>query len=92
MALLGVAAGAIGAIKSLEYLRGVASHVGAMVLPTPISVANVQSVFDAQGHVTDPKAEQMIRSVARNLMEHVRGNVCPRVTLERLMREGAVAS
>jgi len=25
-------------------------------------------------------------------MEYIHGNVCPRVTLERLMREGAVAS
>ena len=91
VALLGVAAGSIGAIKSLEHLRGVASHVGAVVLPTPISVANVQSVFDPSGQVTDPNVERMIRGVARNLMEYLRGNVCPRVTLERLMREGAVA-
>jgi NAD(P)H-dependent FMN reductase len=90
VALLGVAAGAIGAIKSLEHLRGVAAHVGAIVLPTPISVANVQSVFDAQGHVTDPNVENTIRGVARNLMDYLHGNVCPRVTLERLMREGAM--
>jgi FMN reductase len=88
VALMGVAAGAIGAIKSLEHLRGVASHVGAVVLPTPISVANVQSVFDAQGHVLDPNVEYMIRGLARTLMEYLHGNVCPRVTLERLMREG----
>jgi chromate reductase, NAD(P)H dehydrogenase (quinone) len=91
VALLGVAAGAIGAIKSLEHLRGVAAHVGAVVLPTPISVANVQSVFDPSGKVTDPNVEHMIRGLARNLMEYLHGNVCPRVTLERLMREGAVA-
>ena len=33
VSLLGVAAGSIGAIKSLESLRGVCSHVGAIVLP-----------------------------------------------------------
>jgi len=92
VALLGVAAGAIGAIKSLEHLRGVASHVGAIVLPTPISVAKVRSVFDASGNVTDPNVDHMIRGVARSLMEYLHGNVCPRVTLERLMREGVVAS
>ena len=90
VALLGVAAGAIGAIKSLEHLRGVAAHVGAIVLPTPISVANVQSVFNGQGHVTDANVESRIRGVARNLIDYVHGNVCPRVTLERLMREGAM--
>src|SRR5262249_12587369 len=44
VALLGVAAGSIGAIKSLEHLRGVASHIGAFVLPLPISIATVQTV------------------------------------------------
>jgi NAD(P)H-dependent FMN reductase len=38
IALLGVAAGRIGAIKSLEQLRSVCSHTGAIVLPAPISV------------------------------------------------------
>jgi NAD(P)H-dependent FMN reductase len=41
-----VAAGAIGPIKSLEHLRGVCAHVGAHALPLPVSVANVQRVFD----------------------------------------------
>ena len=61
VALLGVAAGAIGAIKSLEHLRGVCSHVGAMVLPLPVSVANVQKVFDAEGHPLDPAVEKHVR-------------------------------
>ena len=39
IALLGVAAGQIGAIKALEHLRSVCSHVGAIVLPGPVSVA-----------------------------------------------------
>jgi NAD(P)H-dependent FMN reductase len=41
-----VAAGAIGPIKSLEHLRGVCARVGAHALPLPVSVANVQRVFD----------------------------------------------
>ena len=51
VALLGVAAGTIGAIKSLEHLRGVVSHVGGHALPLPISIANVQKVFDREGHI-----------------------------------------
>ena len=35
VALLGVAAGRIGAIKSLEMLRSICSHVGCLVLPGP---------------------------------------------------------
>jgi len=90
VALLGVAAGMIGAIKSLEQLRSVASHIGAIVLPLPISVPNVQKVFNMQGQVQDPQVEKAIRAVATNLLRYVHSNLCPAITLERLMREGKV--
>jgi FMN reductase len=91
VALLGVAAGTIGAIKSLEHLRGVVSHVGGIVLPLPISIANVQKVFDPQGRVLDATAERMVRQVATNLMGYIERHLCPAVTLERLLRESAAA-
>ena len=88
VALLGVAAGAIGAIKSLEHLRGVVSHVGGIALPLPVSVANVQRVFDSDGHCLDPAIEKMIRGVSGNLLGYLHQSVCPRLTLERILREG----
>jgi FMN reductase len=87
VALLGVAGGTIGAIKALEHLRSVVSHIGGIVLPLPISVANVQRVFGQDGRCLDPDAEQLIRSVATNLLQYMEQNVCPRVTLERLQQE-----
>ena len=92
VALLGVAAGSIGAIKSLEQLRSVCSHIGAFVLPLPVSVPNVQKVFYPSGHPLDPAAEKLIRSVATNVLNYIRQNICPSVTLERLLRGGAVAA
>jgi NAD(P)H-dependent FMN reductase len=89
VALLGVAAGSIGAIKSLEQLRGVCAHVGAIALPLPVSVANVQKVFDSDGRCTDPAVEKLVRRVGTGLLDYVRQNVCPRVQLEQLLREGA---
>jgi len=56
VALLGVAAGAIGAIKSLEMLRSIASHAGAVVLPQAVSIAGVQNKFSADGQVLDAAA------------------------------------
>jgi chromate reductase len=91
VALMGVAAGAIGAIKSLEHLRGVVSHVGGIVLPLPISIANVQKVFDREGHTLDPTAERMVRRAATNLLGYIEKNLCPAVTLERLLREAEAA-
>jgi NAD(P)H-dependent FMN reductase len=90
VALLGVAAGTIGAIKSLEQLRSVCAHIGAIVLPLPISIPNVQRVFDKDGRCLDPSVEKLIRSVATNLMNYIHNAICPSVTLERLLR-GAVS-
>src|ERR1700693_2509777 len=71
VALLGVAAGSIGAIKSLEQLRSICSHIGAIVLPLPISVANVQKVFDTEGRCLDPGVEKLVRSVPNNLINYI---------------------
>lgn len=87
VALLGIAGGTIGAVKSLEHLRSVASHVGGIVLPLPISVANVGNVFDSEGRCLDSGAEQLIRGVGTNLVAYIEQNVCPKVTLERLLGE-----
>ena len=87
VALLGTAAGRIGAVKSLEQLRGVCSHVGAIVLPGPISIAGVQNVFDEDGNCLDENIEGLLRGVAASLMDYIKGSVCPRFALEQLVRE-----
>lgn len=87
VALLGVAAGQIGAIKSLEQLRSVCSHVGAMVLPGPVSVPNVRSVFDEEGNCLDQRIEKRIRNVAISLIDYIHNHICPKFTLEEMVRE-----
>jgi chromate reductase len=89
VALLGVAAGQIGAIKALEHLRSVASHVGAIVLPGPVSVARVREVFDEAGRVRDQHIEARIRQVATNLVDYLELHVCPKICLEALVRDDA---
>ncbi len=86
VALLGVAAGRIGAIKSLEHLRSVVSHVGGIVLPGPVSVADVQGYFDEAGQITDAATDKAIRSVATNLLGYVRARVCETRCLEEMVR------
>ncbi len=87
IALLGVAAGSIGAIEALEHLRSVCSYVGAIVLPGPVSVASVNSVFDAAGACRDPKIEQRIHGAAHNIVDYIERSVCPRIALEAMVRE-----
>ncbi len=89
IALLGVAAGQIGAIKSLEHLRSVCSHVGAIVLPGPVSVARVQQLFDDEGRCLDEVTEKRIRGLATNLMKYIRSRICPEIGLEQMVRSEA---
>jgi len=91
VALLGVAAGSIGAIKSLEQLRSICAHIGAIVLPLPVSVPNVQKVFDPSGRVLDPAVDKLVRALAKSVLDYIHQNICPSVTLERLLREGTAA-
>lgn len=90
VALLGVAAGQIGAIKSLESLQGICSHVGAIVLPGSVSVAGVQKVFDEDGNCTDPRIEKRLRGLGGNLLDYIRDSICPRFALEAMVREEVV--
>ncbi|MCY4587868.1 MAG: NAD(P)H-dependent oxidoreductase [Bryobacterales bacterium] len=76
VALLGVAAGAIGAVKSLEHLRSVCSHIGAIVLPGSVSVARVHKVFDAEGNCVDPGVEKRLRRLASDLNDYIRRHHC----------------
>ncbi len=87
VALVGVAAGGIGARKALEHLRSVLSHIGAVVLPGPVSVAGVQQVFDDKGRCLDENIETLVRGVATNLIDYINSNICPRMALERIVRE-----
>ncbi len=89
VALLGVAAGQIGAVKALEHLRSVCSHVGGIVLPGPVSVANVQDVFDEDGNCLDSSVEEVIRGLATHLTDYIHENICPRFCLEEFVREKA---
>lgn len=86
VALVGVAAGRIGAIKSLEQLRGVCAHIGAIVLPGSVSVAGVQAAFDEEGNCTDPAVEEALRGIGGSLLEFIENYVCPKFALEAMVR------
>ena len=84
--LLGVAAGSIGAIKALEHLRSVASHVGAMVLPGPVSVARVRTVFDEDGRILDEDIAALLHGVPTKLIDYINRHICPKLALEAMVR------
>ena len=71
--MMGVAAGGIGAIKTLEQLRLTLSHIGAIVLPFSVSVARVQKVFNKEGDCEDEVIEDQLRGLADHLLEYIDG-------------------
>jgi NAD(P)H-dependent FMN reductase len=86
VALLGVASGRIGAIKSIEQLRGVCGHTGALVVPGAISIANVQGAFEADGRCTDSGTEAALRGLATALVTFMHNYVCPKFIMEAAVR------
>jgi len=90
VALLGVAAGRIGAIKSVEQLRSVLAHVGALVIPGSISVAGIQTAFDRKtGAIADAETEEALRGLGRGLVTFMKNYICPRHVLESQVRDEA---
>lgn len=86
VALLGVASGRIGAIKSIEQLRGVCGHTGALVVPGAVSIANVQGAFDADGRCSDAGTEAALRGLATGLLTFMHNYVCPKFIMEAAVR------
>jgi len=87
VALVGVAAGRIGAIKTLEQLKGVCSHTGAIVIPGAVSIAGVQQIFDEKDQCTDAASEKALRGVAQSLISFLHEYVCPKYALEDMIRD-----
>jgi chromate reductase len=87
VSLLGVAGGSIGAIKSLEQLRSICSHVGSIVLPGPVSIPKVHSVFDKEGNCLDAKVEKRLRTLANEMIKYAEKHICPAHALEEQVRE-----
>lgn len=87
VACLGVAAGRIGAIKSLEQLKGICSHTGAIIVPGSISIAGVQQVFDDEGNCLDEGSEKALKSLAKALSAFLDDFVCPKYALENMVRD-----
>lgn len=71
IALLGVASGDMGAIKSIEALRGVCAHIGGLVLPNSTSVSHINEKFDSEDNCIDEKTERRIRRVGANLVKYI---------------------
>lgn len=78
VSLLGIATGRLGAIKALEHLRSVCSHIGAIVLPYPVSVAEAHNKIDGSGACTDPDLIELMENCASQLVAYTRNHPATR--------------
>jgi chromate reductase, NAD(P)H dehydrogenase (quinone) len=51
------------------------------------SLARVNQVFDEQGNCRDAGTEKLIRGAATSLIDYIGGAICPRITLEAIVRQ-----
>ncbi len=56
------------------------------MLPGPVSIAEVQRLFDESGRCLEERIEKRIRGLATNLLDYIHDNICPRVALEQMVR------
>jgi len=71
VSLLGVAAGQLGAVKSLEHLRSVSAHLGMFALPKSVSIAAVHTVFDEDGLIKDDAINSRLEGLGQQLIDFV---------------------
>lgn len=72
VALLGVAAGQIGAIQALSHLRVVGRQLHCWVLPSQLSIARAYAAFDEGGKLSDPKLAAAMDEMAAELVKWTR--------------------
>lgn len=68
--VFGVASGRIGAVRAVEHLRAVMFNIGALVLPTSPSIAQVHRCFDDEGSVLDAAARDEMIKAAKELKRY----------------------
>ena len=67
--LIGVAGGHTGAINSLNAMRTIGRNLHCWVLPQEVSIADSKKVFDEDGTVTDPAAEERLLDIGRQVVK-----------------------
>lgn len=72
VALVGVAAGQIGAINALSHLRTVGRQLHAWVLPQQVSIAKAYGAFDAEGRLNDSKLAASVEELGAELAKWAR--------------------
>lgn len=85
--ILGVASGALGAVKTIGQLSAVLQHCGALVLPGSVSVAEVHKLWDKDsGQVVNEQLANKIRGLAQKMVDYMRVAVLPEMAMDTIRK------
>ena len=70
VALIGVAASPFGAMKALEHLNSITSHLGCHTYPKFVNIANCYQIFDKTGAINDESLVERLSALGDNLLEY----------------------
>ena len=70
--ILGVAASPFGALKAIEHLNSITTHLGCHTLPKVVNVASCYQIFDQTGSLTDEKVKERLETLATDLVEYAK--------------------
>ena len=70
--ILGVAASPFGALKAIEHLNSITTHLGCHTLPKVVNVASCYQIFDPTGALTDEKVKERLETLATDLVEYAK--------------------
>ena len=68
--IVGVAASPFGALKALEHLNSITTHLGCHTLPKMVNVASCYKVFDKEGNLIDENLRERLEALASDLKEY----------------------
>jgi NAD(P)H-dependent FMN reductase len=74
--LVGVSGGMMGAFEGLNSLRNVGRALHAWVVPEQAAVPEAWKVFEASGAVKDPRLEERLKGVGRQVARFARLHKC----------------
>jgi NAD(P)H-dependent FMN reductase len=74
--LVGISGGRMGAHEALTTLRTVGRALHAWVIPEQASVPEAWKIFNADGSISDPKHEERLKDVGRQLARFARLHKC----------------
>ena len=70
--MIGVAASPFGALKALEHLNSITTHLGCHTYPKMVNVASCYKVFDQTGALNDESLRERLEALAEGMLDYAK--------------------